>query len=92
MNIVAVDRNKAAHALWPQRRDDARGAPAPVVAGERGAIDGKCIHQFVQIVAERGLLTRARRRPVKKTRRTKTAEIRHDHAGAAATSGARTAS
>ena len=59
---------------------------------ESGAIDGKCIHQFVQIVAERGLLTRARRRPVKKTRRTKTAEIRHDHAGAAATSGARTAS
>src|SRR6516225_210267 len=82
LNVVSVDGYETAHALWPQRRDDARGAPAPVVAGEHGAIDGKCIHQFVQIVAERGLLTRARRRPVKKTRRTKTAQIRHDHAGA----------
>src|SRR5215813_11964861 len=78
LNIVGVDGDEAAHALWPQRRHDAGAAAAPVVAGKRGAIDGKCIHQFAQIVTEGGLLARARRRLIDKTRRPEATQVRHD--------------
>ena len=39
LDVVAVAGDEAARALRPQRRDDAGGAPAPVVAGEHGALD-----------------------------------------------------
>jgi hypothetical protein len=80
LNIVAVDRNKAAHALWPQRRDDAGGAAGPVIAGEHGTLRGKDIEQFAQVLAERGLLSRTRRLGGAKARRPKAAQVRHDHA------------
>jgi hypothetical protein len=80
LNVVAVDGDQAARASWPQRRDDTRRASAPVVAGEHGAIDRKRIHQFLEVIAERGLLAGARRLRRQKPRRTESAQIRHDDA------------
>ena len=39
LDVVAVAGYKAAHTVWPERRDDAGGAPAPVVADQGGALD-----------------------------------------------------
>src|SRR5215469_866889 len=81
LDIVRIDGDEPAHALWPQRRHDTGGPAAPVIAGKHGAIDRKRVHQFAQIVAECRLLARARRALIKKTRRPETAQIRHNHAG-----------
>ena len=82
LQVIAVAGNKAAHALRPQRGNDAGSAAAPIVAGKHGALDSERSHQLPQIVAERRLLTRSRRLRRQKPRRTEAAQIRHDDAAA----------
>ena len=82
LDQIAVDRDQADAALRPQRRADAGGASAPVIAGEHGALDGKRIHQRDQVGADRGLLARTRRRRIAETGRTVAAQIGHDDAAA----------
>jgi hypothetical protein len=59
LDIVAVDRDKPADPLRPQRRDDAGRPTAPIVAGEDRTLEVERVDQVAEIVTECGLLTRA---------------------------------
>ena len=83
LNVVAVGRHQAAHLVRPQRGDDAGGAPAPIVAGQHGARHAERIDEFLEVVAERRLLARARRFRGEETGRTVAAQIGHDRAASA---------
>src|SRR6516162_11318152 len=69
LDVVAADRNEPAHPLWPQRGDDAGGAPAPIIAGEVGVLDAERVHEVPEICPERGLLAGTRRLAVQKSGR-----------------------
>src|SRR6185437_9061355 len=58
LDVVAIAGDERAHARGPQRRDDAGGASAPVVADDHRLADVERIHQLPQVVAERRLLPR----------------------------------
>src|SRR6185312_3511326 len=75
-----ADRDERVDALRPQCRDDAGGSAAPIVAGERGALEAERIHEGEEIVPERRLLAGARRRAVEEARRPVAAQIRSEDA------------
>jgi len=60
LDVVAATGYQAADAFGPQRSDDAGGTASPVVACQRGSADLESIHQRQKIVAQHGLLSRAR--------------------------------
>src|SRR5262249_31005285 len=80
LDVVAVAGDERAHAIRPERRDDARGAAAPVVSDQHGLADIERIHQLPQIVAEGGLLARARGLGRQEARRPEPAQVRGDGA------------
>jgi len=56
LDVVAVGAHQALDPLRPQRGDDARGAPAPVVAGEGGLGQVQRVHQLQQVPGQCRLL------------------------------------
>ena len=82
LNVVAAGGDQAAHPRWPQRRDDAGGPAAPVVADEVALGQAERIHEVEQILAQGRLLARTRRLRIAKTRRAVAAQIRHQRAAA----------
>ena len=80
VHVVAAAGDEPAHAFRPQRRDDAGGAPAPVIAAQDRIGDTERIHHLLQVVAERRLLARAHGVVRKEPCRTVAAQVRHDHA------------
>src|SRR5262245_18036231 len=53
LDVVAVGGDQAEYALGPQHGDDAGGAPAPVVAGEHGALERERVDELLEVVAQR---------------------------------------
>ena len=80
LDVVAVAGDEGAHALRPQRRDDAGGASAPVVSDQHRLADPQRIHQLPEVVAERGLLARPQGLGRQEAGRPEPAQIRHDRA------------
>ncbi|MNP14806.1 hypothetical protein D3C76_1071420 [compost metagenome] len=80
LKVVAVARDQAAHPFRPQRRDNARRSPTPIVATQGGLFDGQGIHQVKQILGKGGLLAGAQGIGADETRRAVTPQIRDDHA------------
>src|SRR5258708_2373247 len=78
VDVVAALRDKAAHALGPQRRQDAGGAPAPVVTDMRSALDLKRVHELEEIMGKSSLLARAWRLGFEKAGRPVAPQIGND--------------
>src|SRR5262249_20725775 len=51
LDVVTVGGDQAEYALGPQRGDDAGGAPAPVIAGEHGAVECERVDELLEVVA-----------------------------------------
>ena len=80
--MVAADRDQRAHALGRQDRRDARGATAPVVAGQRGRREAERGHELEQVLTDRRLLGHAGLLRIEKSRRPVAAQVRDEHAAA----------
>src|SRR5216683_605094 len=79
LDVVTRAAHQATHPFGPQGRCDTGGAAAPVVAGQGRSIDAERIHELQQVVAQRRLLARTRRRGRQESRRTVAAQIGHQH-------------
>ena len=82
LDVVAADRDERANAFGCQDRRDARRAPAPVVAGERGRPQREGVHELEQVLTDRGLLRHSRRLRIEKARRAVAPQIGHQHPAA----------
>src|SRR5260370_38497404 len=78
MDVIAALRDEAAHALRGERRENASGASAPIVADMRRPLDIERVHELEQIMGKCGLLTRARRFVFAKASSAVAAQVRHD--------------
>ena len=64
LDVVGADRDEAAAALGPERRDDAGGPPAPVVPDEDRAVEVQGVHEREKIGSKRRLLAGPWRRRI----------------------------
>ena len=64
LDVVGADRDEAAAALGPERRDDAGGPPAPVVPDEDRAVEVQGVHEREKIGSQRRLLAGPWRRRI----------------------------
>ena len=80
LDVVRIAGDERDDPVRQKRCDDARSAPAPIVAAENCALDFERVHEVEKVHAEGCLLARARRLGFEEPRRTVAAQIRHDHA------------
>src|SRR5439155_68548 len=75
LHVVAADRHEGPHALGREEGGDARGATAPVVAGQSHAGEAEGVHEVEQVLADRRLLRHPRRGGIEKARRPVPAQV-----------------
>ena len=77
--LYELPETSAKTRLGQKSRDDASGAPAPIIPAENRALDLERVHEVKKVNSEGRLLARARRLDLEEPRRPVAAQIGDDH-------------